>query len=158
MGNRARGDTPAWARPWRRRELLAAAGAAGLGLLAACGPKASGSGSAPSGSSGSASQAGPAGTPQQVANVRAGVIAGLSENVFQYLGQERGFFRDEGIDVEFIEFQAGGPMLKALGALDAENRKSLLSDLGALITRLNRSGDATMVVPAEYLEVVIVVA
>jgi len=52
--------------------------------------------------------------------VRAGVIAGLAENVFQYLGQERGFFRDEGIDVEFIEFQAGGPMLKALiaGELD----------------------------------------
>jgi ABC-type nitrate/sulfonate/bicarbonate transport system substrate-binding protein len=36
------------------------------------------------------------------------------------MGQERGFFRDENIDIEFVEFQAGGPMLKALiaGELD----------------------------------------
>jgi SAM-dependent methyltransferase len=49
-----------------------------------------------------------------------------------------------------------GPMLKALAALDADRRKSLLADMELLITRLNRAADGTMVVPSEYLEVVIV--
>jgi ubiquinone/menaquinone biosynthesis C-methylase UbiE len=49
-----------------------------------------------------------------------------------------------------------GPILKALAALDEDKRKSLLADLQALIARLNRADDGTMVVPGEYLEVVIV--
>jgi ubiquinone/menaquinone biosynthesis C-methylase UbiE len=49
-----------------------------------------------------------------------------------------------------------GPVLKAFAALDAAAQRDLHNDLYALIVRMNRSGDATMVVPSEYLEVVIV--
>ncbi|ACL56580.1 class I SAM-dependent methyltransferase [Methylobacterium nodulans] len=48
-----------------------------------------------------------------------------------------------------------GPMLKAFEALDATGRKTLAQDLTDLIGRFNKSGDATMVVPSEYLEVVV---
>ena len=48
-----------------------------------------------------------------------------------------------------------GPMLKAFGSLDADGRSALRRDLVALIGRFNRSGDDTMVVPGEYLEVVV---
>ena len=49
-----------------------------------------------------------------------------------------------------------GPMLKAFAALDDGKRRSLSDDLHALIGRLNRAEDGTMVVPGEYLETVIV--
>jgi len=48
-----------------------------------------------------------------------------------------------------------GPLLKTFGALDPETRTALTDDLFALIKRFNRSGDKTMVVPSEYLEVVV---
>jgi ubiquinone/menaquinone biosynthesis C-methylase UbiE len=48
-----------------------------------------------------------------------------------------------------------GPMLKAFAALDAEKQEELHNDLHALIVRMNRSGDGTMIVPSEYLEVVV---
>jgi hypothetical protein len=48
-----------------------------------------------------------------------------------------------------------GPVLKAFGALDATSQQDLHNDLYALIVRMNKSGDTTMVVPSEYLEVVI---
>ena len=48
-----------------------------------------------------------------------------------------------------------GPLLKTFGALDPEARTALTDDLFALIKRFNRSGDKTMVVPSEYLEVVV---
>jgi ubiquinone/menaquinone biosynthesis C-methylase UbiE len=48
-----------------------------------------------------------------------------------------------------------GPVLKAVAALDEDKRTALLADLQALIGRLNRAEDGTMVVPGEYLEVVI---
>jgi ubiquinone/menaquinone biosynthesis C-methylase UbiE len=48
-----------------------------------------------------------------------------------------------------------GPMLKAFGALDEAKQKALADDLLALIAGLNRADDGTMVVPADYLEVVI---
>jgi NitT/TauT family transport system substrate-binding protein len=120
MSEQPREDPPAIRRVLRRREFLAATGVAGLGLVAACGT----GGSAPSGSAGgqagSAPAAGGATAGPEVVKVRVGVIAGLAETVFQYLGQEQGFFRDEGIDVEFTEFQAGGPMIKALIAGELE--------------------------------------
>jgi ubiquinone/menaquinone biosynthesis C-methylase UbiE len=49
-----------------------------------------------------------------------------------------------------------GPMLKAFGALDTVEQKNLRKDLLALIARLNKADDGSMVVPGEYLEVVIV--
>jgi ubiquinone/menaquinone biosynthesis C-methylase UbiE len=48
-----------------------------------------------------------------------------------------------------------GPLLKTFGALDAKAQMGLTDDLFALIKRFNRSGDATMVVPSQYLEVVV---
>jgi SAM-dependent methyltransferase len=48
-----------------------------------------------------------------------------------------------------------GPVLKAFAALEPARQEELHNDLHALIVRMNRSGDATMVVPSEYLEVVI---
>ena len=48
-----------------------------------------------------------------------------------------------------------GPVLKAFAALDAATAESLRNDLHALIVRMNRADDGTMVVPSEYLEVVV---
>ena len=48
-----------------------------------------------------------------------------------------------------------GPVLKAFAALEPAKQEDLHNDLHALIVRMNRSGDDTMVVPSEYLEVVI---
>jgi ubiquinone/menaquinone biosynthesis C-methylase UbiE len=48
-----------------------------------------------------------------------------------------------------------GPMLKAFAALDETNRQGLRHDLLALISRMNASADGTMIVPSEYLEIVI---
>lgn len=48
-----------------------------------------------------------------------------------------------------------GPVHKAFGALDAAGQARLEQDLLALIAEFNTSGDETMIVPAEYAEVVI---
>lgn len=48
-----------------------------------------------------------------------------------------------------------GPMNKTYAALDAQQQNALTDDLLALMTSRNRSADATLVLPSEYLEVVI---
>jgi ubiquinone/menaquinone biosynthesis C-methylase UbiE len=48
-----------------------------------------------------------------------------------------------------------GPMLKAFAALQPAAQNALHDDIMALIARMNRSDDRTMVVPSEYLEIVI---
>ena len=48
-----------------------------------------------------------------------------------------------------------GPMLKAFEALQEPGRTALSRDIIELIGRFNTSGDKTMVVPSEYLEVVV---
>jgi hypothetical protein len=48
-----------------------------------------------------------------------------------------------------------GPMLKAFSALDTLQQNRLEKDLYDLISRMNRADDETMIVPSEYLEVVI---
>jgi ubiquinone/menaquinone biosynthesis C-methylase UbiE len=48
-----------------------------------------------------------------------------------------------------------GPMLKAFSALEVPQQTRLEKDLYDLIARMNKAGDGTMVVPSEYLEVVI---
>ena len=48
-----------------------------------------------------------------------------------------------------------GPMLKAFAALDEANQRGLKNDVLALIGRMNRASDGTMIVPSEYLEIVI---
>lgn len=48
-----------------------------------------------------------------------------------------------------------GPMHKAFAALDPAGQQALETDILALLNRCNIAGDASMVLPAEYLEVVI---
>jgi SAM-dependent methyltransferase len=48
-----------------------------------------------------------------------------------------------------------GPVLKAFGALPPPGQAALERDLLGLVDTFNRSGDGTMVVPSEYLEIVI---
>ena len=47
-----------------------------------------------------------------------------------------------------------GPMLKAFDALDEPRQECLAGDLLRLAHQFNRSGDATLAAPAEYLDVV----
>jgi len=49
-----------------------------------------------------------------------------------------------------------GPMLKAFDALDSNKQSALRDDLLALVARMNKANDGTMVVPSEYLEVIVV--
>ncbi|HEX2827735.1 MAG TPA: class I SAM-dependent methyltransferase [Burkholderiales bacterium] len=48
-----------------------------------------------------------------------------------------------------------GPVLRTLAALAPDARQALERDLVALVQRFNRAGSDSMVVPSEYLEVVI---
>ena len=48
-----------------------------------------------------------------------------------------------------------GPLLKAFAALEPAAQTVLTADIFALIGQFNRSGDDSMVVPSEYLEIVI---
>jgi SAM-dependent methyltransferase len=48
-----------------------------------------------------------------------------------------------------------GPINRAFAALDQQRQVELRDDLNALILRMNRANNGTMVVPSEYLEVVI---
>ena len=49
-----------------------------------------------------------------------------------------------------------GPVLKAFEALDAPKQAALEQDLRALLKSFNTAGDASLVIPSEYLEIKIV--
>ena len=49
-----------------------------------------------------------------------------------------------------------GPTLKAFESLDAAGQERLVADLEALVRQKNTSGDETVVLPSEYLEIVAV--
>jgi hypothetical protein len=49
-----------------------------------------------------------------------------------------------------------GPVHKEFAGLSADGQRRLEQDLISLINDFNSSGDATMVVPSEYVEVVVV--
>jgi SAM-dependent methyltransferase len=49
-----------------------------------------------------------------------------------------------------------GPIHKAFGALPTDGQTALLADIMSVIARFNTARDGTMVVPGEYLEVVVV--
>ncbi|MGH9690223.1 MAG: class I SAM-dependent methyltransferase [Candidatus Acidiferrales bacterium] len=49
-----------------------------------------------------------------------------------------------------------GPMHKAFAALDPAGQAALAEDLTALMKQLNRADDGTLVLPGEYLEVVVI--
>ena len=50
-----------------------------------------------------------------------------------------------------------GPTHRAFAALDADGQQRLADDLAALLRQHNRAGDGALVVPGEYLEVVVTV-
>jgi len=84
---------------------------------------------------------------EELFGARASVIAAHPRNfVFRYRSAQHC------LDVFRTYY---GPMLKAFAALQSEGQAALASDIIALIDRFNRSGDGSMVVPSEYLEVVI---
>ena len=77
---------------------------------------------------------------------RASVAAETKNFVFRYKSPEH-----------FVEIFRNyyGPVLKTFAAIDPEARRALEADMLALIDRCNLAEDGTMVVPSEYLEVVI---
>lgn len=58
----------------------------------------------------------------------------------------------------FVEYFRSyyGPTLKAFESLDPDGQEALAEDLEGLLERWNTSGDATIIVPSDYLEVVAV--
>jgi len=48
-----------------------------------------------------------------------------------------------------------GPIMRVLAALDTHERGEFLRELGGILSRFNRSGDETLMVSADYLEVVV---
>jgi len=50
-----------------------------------------------------------------------------------------------------------GPIIRALETLVGERRQAYLKELEDTLNRFNRSGDDTLMVSADYLEVVMVV-
>ena len=58
----------------------------------------------------------------------------------------------------FLEFFRTyyGPTLKAFEALDVVGQQSLARGIEALAQQFNRSSDGSLVIPAEYLEIVAV--
>ena len=49
-----------------------------------------------------------------------------------------------------------GPIIRTLAALEEPQRKSYLKELESTLRRFNKSDDKTLVVSADYLEVVMV--
>jgi hypothetical protein len=49
-----------------------------------------------------------------------------------------------------------GPINKAFAAMDDERQAAFQRDLMTLMESRNRSGDGTLVLPSEYLEIVMV--
>ena len=79
----------------------------------------------------------------------------------QHIGAERRHYafryRSPAHWIEFFRAHYG-PVQKAFGALDAAAQGALEADLLELLRRFNRGADGTLLVPGEYLEVVIVKA
>jgi len=48
-----------------------------------------------------------------------------------------------------------GPMVKAFAAIDPQAREALQADLHALLDAGNLAKDGTLVIPSDYLEVVV---
>jgi len=65
-------------------------------------------------------------------------------------------FRYESVDHWIDIFRTYyGPVLKAFEALSFEKRAVLHADLAGLLTRLNQGRDRSLLIPAEYLEIVV---
>jgi SAM-dependent methyltransferase len=100
------------------------------------------------------------------AGLKSPVLWGSEDRMRELLGDsvrsiemQRRFFNFRFRSAEhWLEFFRSyyGPTVKAFETLDGAMREEYACDILSLIERFNRSGDATMVVPSEYLEVVAV--
>jgi SAM-dependent methyltransferase len=100
------------------------------------------------------------------AGVRSPVQWGTEERLRELFGEEvaslsatrRSFAFRYRSPEHWLEFFRAyyGPTVKAFEALDPDGQASLARDLLEVLRRFNRSGDATLVAPSDYLEVVAV--
>jgi ubiquinone/menaquinone biosynthesis C-methylase UbiE len=90
------------------------------------------------------------GTPSRIAELFGAQAVSISTQprdfVFRYLSTEHW--------LEIFKTYYG-PLLKAFAALDDAGKLALEHDIITLIARFNRATDGTVVVPSEYLEVVV---
>jgi SAM-dependent methyltransferase len=91
------------------------------------------------------------GTPERLAELFGAAATSIAAERRDFMFRYRS--ADHFIDVFRTYY---GPVLKAMASLDDGRRDALVADLRTLIGRLNKATDGTMVVPGEYLEVVIV--
>jgi SAM-dependent methyltransferase len=99
------------------------------------------------------------------AGLRSPALWGTEPHIVELLGTQAAQIRCERRHFNFRYRSAAhwvqvfrdyyGPTLKAFGALDVAGRQALERDITALLDSLNIAGAASLVVPAEYLEVVI---
>lgn len=99
------------------------------------------------------------------AGVKSAALWGTDEHLEHLFGQDVGEIEVVRKTFDFCYRSAdywlevsrnySGPIHKAFAALDEEQQSGLGQDIKDLIRSMNRSGDASMVVPSEYLEVVI---
>jgi ubiquinone/menaquinone biosynthesis C-methylase UbiE len=100
------------------------------------------------------------------AGIKPPPLWGTEERVLELLGEGISSLRAERRSYAFRFLSAEhlietfrtyyGPVHKAFASLDAAGRDAFESDLRELLHRRNTSGDGTLIVPADYLEVVAV--
>jgi ubiquinone/menaquinone biosynthesis C-methylase UbiE len=82
-------------------------------------------------------------------------LFGKTANAIRTASREFVFrYRSPGHFIEVFRIYYG-PMNKTYAALDADKQAAFTRELLALMERGNRSGDGTLVLPSEYLEVVV---
>jgi SAM-dependent methyltransferase len=99
------------------------------------------------------------------AGLKSPVLWGTEDHLRALFGDQAGQFDIERKYFNFRYASAGhwlevfrnyyGPVHKAFAALDADGQLALEKDILALLDQFNRAGSSSLVVPSEYLEVVI---
>jgi ubiquinone/menaquinone biosynthesis C-methylase UbiE len=99
------------------------------------------------------------------AGVKSPALWGTNARITEFFGTQASSIQTEQRDFVFRYFSPQhwldvfktyyGPLLKTFGALEPEAQRALTDDLFALIKQFNRSNDKTMVVPSQYLEIVV---
>jgi ubiquinone/menaquinone biosynthesis C-methylase UbiE len=100
------------------------------------------------------------------AGLKSPALWGTEPHIVDLFGSQADSIRTERRVFNFRYFSAAhwlqvfrdyyGPTHKAFAALDAKGQKELAANISALLERLNVGGPGSLIVPAEYLEIVIV--
>jgi ubiquinone/menaquinone biosynthesis C-methylase UbiE len=101
-----------------------------------------------------------------LAGLKSPALWGTELHIFELFGSRAAAVRSERKNFIFRYRSAShwlqvfrtyyGPMHKAFAALDATGQTALEADITALLERMNIGGQKSLIVPAEYLEIVIV--